>query len=103
MIRSFIQEARYLDKYLLNLQCDGYKIISVTPIEEKKYDKESRMYVDKNLFNIVAEIEGVKPVEVWRVFDEEFNTKQDAIDYAESKELDVRYYVNGYYEFIEAE
>lgn len=55
MIRSFIREARWLDGFLKNMQLDGWKIISITPIEEKKWSDSAKMYVDKNQFVIIAE------------------------------------------------
>lgn len=102
MIRSFTKEATYLDRFLLNLQCEGWEIISVTPIEEKTWNGTAKMYVDKNLFNIIAENKKFKPIKIWWVDEEEFYTKEEAWIYAESRELNPYKYVRDRIEYVEA-
>lgn len=67
MIRSFEVKAlnsylvcdlsRDLDRKLVDLQNDGWKIISVTPSQVKEYDSYRGKFFDSTLFTILAEKE----------------------------------------------
>ena len=105
MIRSFIETAYSLDETLLSVQSDGWKVISVTPTKEKRWSRESKMYVDKNLFVVIVENEKFKPVRKWVVNDKEykeFSTKEKAYDYAKSNNIS-DYFVGADYDCVEVE
>ena len=105
MVSSFIKTAYSLEEALLSVQSDGWKVISVTPIEKKEWDRESRMYVDKNLFVVIVENEKFKPIRKWVINDKEhkeFSTKEKAYDYAKSNNIS-NYFVDVDYDYVEVE
>ena len=105
MIDSFKTEATLLDRRLLDLQCEGWTIISVNPIKEERKEWGGSGVRDyyESLFIVVAENKKLKPIKYWRVKDEEFYTRKEAWDYAKLKELNPYCCVHECYDYVEVE
>lgn len=88
MVKSFIKEASWLDKFLLNIQVEGWKVISITPIEEKEWSSTCKAYVDKNKFVIIAENEKLKPTREWVVSWKENGEYKNKVLYTEEQGKD---------------
>ena len=85
MISSFTEEARHLNNFLSKIQIEGWKVISITPIEGKQWNSTYREYVDKNEFVIIAESEKHKPTRVWVINWEEDNEHKNKVFYTEEE------------------
>lgn len=88
IISSFIEEAKYLNDFLSRIQIEGWKVISITPIEGKQWNSTRRKYVDKNEFVIIAESEKYKPTRAWVINWEEDNVRKNKVFYTEEEGKD---------------